>query len=201
MPPPGWSFATRIAVRVLPSLPPVAPSAAPAHSRSFQGCPNLPCFATFSASLELRPLSSTGITRLPRYYEPFRHPIAPFLTVTGLRLIVTTDHAIGLPVLPALPLCTCCHHYPGAATGITLAHSPSRISLPRNGDRVGLRNVLFEACSVFTHVTACTLALPPYSRHASPEASTALLPPQLLRLLPAGADCRVGLSPTGKAPP
>jgi len=35
---------------------------------------------------------------------------------------------------------------------------PSHISLPRNGDRVGLCNVLFEDCSVFTRVTACTLA-------------------------------------------
>src|SRR5436309_13769075 len=41
------------------------------------------------------------------------------------------------------------------------AHSPSRISLPRKGDRVGLRIVLFEACSAFTRVAACTLALPP----------------------------------------
>ena len=59
-------------------------------------------------------------------------------------------------MLRALPLCTCCRYYPGAATGVTLAHSPSRISLPRNGGRVGLRNDLFEACSAFTHVTACT---------------------------------------------
>src|SRR5207248_400561 len=42
------------------------------------------------------------------------------------------------------------------------AHSPSRISLPRKGCRVGLRIVLFEACSAFTRVTACTLALSPY---------------------------------------
>src|SRR4029453_15543832 len=42
-----------------------------------------------------------------------------------------------------------------------LAHSPSRISLPRKGCRVGLRIVLFEACSAFTRVTACTLALSP----------------------------------------
>src|SRR6266566_6062302 len=41
------------------------------------------------------------------------------------------------------------------------AHSPSRISLPRKGCRVGLRIVLFEACSAFTRVTACTLALSP----------------------------------------
>ena len=42
-----------------------------------------------------------------------------------------------------------------------LAHSLSRISLPRKGCRVGLRIVLFEACSAFTRVAACTLALSP----------------------------------------
>jgi len=41
-------------------------------------------------------------------------------------------------VLRALPLCTCCQHYPGAATGITLAHSSNRISLPGTGDRFEL---------------------------------------------------------------
>src|SRR5213082_2462468 len=41
------------------------------------------------------------------------------------------------------------------------AHSPSRISLPRKGRRVGLHIVLFEACSAFTHVAACSLALSP----------------------------------------
>ena len=39
--------------------------------------------------------------------------------------------------------------------------SPSRISLPRYGSRVGLHIVLFEACSAFTRVAACTLALSP----------------------------------------
>src|SRR5438094_9967088 len=42
------------------------------------------------------------------------------------------------------------------------AQSPSGVSLPRYGIRVGLRIVLFEACSAFTRVTACTLALSPY---------------------------------------
>jgi hypothetical protein len=42
--------------------------------------------------------------------------------------------------------------------GHCLAHSPSPVSLPRNGGQVGLCNVLFEACSAFTRVTACTLA-------------------------------------------
>ena len=38
------------------------------------------------------------------------------------------------------------------------AHSPSPISLPRNGGQVGLCIGIFEACSAFTRVTACTLA-------------------------------------------
>ena len=39
-----------------------------------------------------------------------------------------------------------------------LAHSPSPVSLPRMGGRVGLCIGIFEACSAFTRVTACTLA-------------------------------------------
>ena len=43
-----------------------------------------------------------------------------------------------------------------------LAHPFRRISLPRKGRQVGLHIVCFEACSAFTRVTACTLALSPY---------------------------------------
>ena len=39
--------------------------------------------------------------------------------------------------------------------------SPNRVSLPRKGRRVGLHIDIFEACSAFTHVAACTLALSP----------------------------------------
>src|SRR5215467_14088688 len=39
--------------------------------------------------------------------------------------------------------------------------SPSRVSLPRSHYRVGLHIVLFEVCSAFTHVAACTLARSP----------------------------------------
>jgi hypothetical protein len=112
--------------------------------------------------LELRPLPSTGITRLQRYYKPLRHPTAPGLSLAGVRLIIP-DHALGLPVLRALSLYACCRHYPGAAARSTASLiQPSRVSLPRYGSRVGLRIDLFEACSAFTRVTACTLALSPY---------------------------------------
>ena len=46
--------------------------------------------------LELRSLPSTGVTRLPRYYEPLRHPRAASLSLRGFRLVIA-DHALGLP--------------------------------------------------------------------------------------------------------
>ena len=64
----------------------------------------------------------------------------------------------------------CCLRFPcvhAAATtpvqrlGLLFAHAPRPISLPRKGRRVGLHIVLFEACSAFTRVAACTLALSP----------------------------------------
>jgi hypothetical protein len=45
--------------------------------------------------------------------------------------------------------------------GVVFALSPDRISLPRYDGQVGPRDVLFEVCSAFTCVAACTLALPP----------------------------------------
>ena len=69
-------------------------------------------------------------------------------------------------------------HYPGAATGcIASLTSPSRVSLPRYGSQVALRIVLFEVCSAFTRVTACTLALSPYFVTRYPKASATSLPP------------------------
>jgi len=91
-------------------------------------------------------------------------------------------------VLRAFSWCTCCRHYPGAATGFLSAQSPSRINLPRKGYRVGLHIDIFEACSAFTHVAACTLALSPIRDMHFPKAPVAS----------GWSTCRVGLSPTGK---
>ena len=87
-----------------------------------------------SASVVAHPGSVTGefwcsvIERklwlqLPRYYRPLHHPKAPGLSLAGVRLVIA-DHAKGLPVLRAHPLCTCCRHYPGAAIGDTLRSFP-----------------------------------------------------------------------------
>jgi|SRR5215510_14834480 len=116
---------------MLPSLEHVTPSAAHVPCGVARVFPNLRHFATLSADLELRPLPSSSVTRTPRYCGPLRHPIAPCLTVTGLVLVVTTDHAIGLPVLPALSLCTCHRHYPGAAIeAVPRSFSPTVSAFP-----------------------------------------------------------------------
>ena len=148
--------------RLLPSLSRATPSAASEHVSELLGCPISRSLTACCVCLELRPLPSTGITRLLRYYEPLRHPSAPSLSLTGVRLI--PDHASGFPVLRALSLCTCCRHYPGAADGRSpRSKSPIRISLPRFHFRVGLHIDLFEDCSAFTRVAACTLARSPIS--------------------------------------
>src|ERR1700684_1809036 len=173
------------------------PSAASEHLLECIGFPISRSFTTYCVCLELRSLPSTGVTRLPRYCEPLRHPRAPDLSLAGVRLVIA-DHAMGLPVLRTLSLCTCCRHYPGAAGGRTLpSPSPSRISLPRKGRRVGLRIVLFEACSAFTSVTACTLALSPI-RDTHSEGFSQFVTSVAAPVASGWSVCRVGLTPTGK---
>src|SRR5438132_2751938 len=57
-------------------------------------------------------------------------------------------------MLPPLPRCS------GWASSSLV--SPNRVSLPRFHFRIGLHIVLFEVCSAFTRVAACTLARSPY---------------------------------------
>src|SRR5438128_1548643 len=108
------------------------------------------------------------------------------------------DHALGLPVFRALSLCTCRRHYPGAAPErITSLISSRRISLPRKGRRVDLRIVLFEDCSAFTRVAACTLALSPI-RDTLIEGFSHFVTSMTAPIASGWSDCRVGLAPTGK---
>src|SRR5215471_8776124 len=127
----------------------VTPSAVSERFSELLGCPISRSLTTSCVGLELRPLPSPGVTRLQRYYEPLRHPSAPGLSLTGVRLIIP-DHALGLPVLRALSLCTCCRHYPGAAAGrLPRSSHPAVTAFPGRGRRVGLHIDLFGACSAF----------------------------------------------------
>jgi hypothetical protein len=161
------------------------------------GCPISRSLAACCACLELRPLPSTGITRLQRYYKPLRHPSAPGLSLAGVRLIIP-DHASGFPVLRALSLCTCCRHYPGAADGRLVAQTcPSVSAFPET--------TTGSACtSAFSRIARRSLALrPAHSRSHQirdryPGASDISSPPCLPRLLPAGAIAGRGLHPLEK---
>ena len=73
---------------------------------------------------DLNPPNSCAAQRTLRY---LRHPNAPGLSLTGVRLLIPV-HALGLPVLRALSLCTCCRHYPGAAAGRTRRSSRPAMS-------------------------------------------------------------------------
>ena len=77
------------------------------------------------------------------------------------------------------------------------AHSPSRFSLPRKGGRVGLRIVLFEDCSAFTRVTACTLALSSI-RDTLIEGFSHFVTSMTAPIASGWSGCRVGFAPTGK---
>ena len=78
-----------------------------------------------------------------------------------------------------------------------LAHPSSGISLPRKGSRVGLRIDLFEACSAFTRVTACTLALSPICDSLS-EGFSHFVTSMTAPVASGWSICRAGFTPTGK---
>src|SRR6202171_462680 len=135
---------------------------------------------------EVRPLPSTGITRLPRYYEPVRLPRRPGLSLAGVRLGPK-------PTVWGLPGCV---RSPYAGM---LSPLPRR---DRRRDRVAPRTATtaaFPKCPLgrLPHQSFRGL-LGVHSRYGLPargiayrsfpsEASAASLPPLPLRLLLAGA--------------
>jgi hypothetical protein len=78
------------------------------------------------------------------------------------------------------------------------AHFSSSVSLPRIRERVGPRITLFEACSAFTHVTACTLAKP--SKMALYTEGFSHFVTSMTAPIATGwsKSCRVGFAPTGR---
>ncbi len=108
-----------------------------------------------------RPLPSTGITRLRRYYEPLRHPKRPGLPLASCQLIHTAITA-GTSRVAYGPLCLhAVANTPAGLTELVRSYRSTSFGLPTKPGRVGSCISLFEACSAFTHVTACTLAKSP----------------------------------------
>jgi hypothetical protein len=107
----------------------------------------------------------------------------------------------GLPCCVRFPCVHAVATTPAQRLGASSARFPSRISLPRYGSQVGLHIVLFEACSAFTCVTACTLALPPYFVARLTEGFNRFVTSTVAPVASGWSRRRVGLAPTGKAPP
>ena len=95
---------------------------------------NLPSVVTSGVRLQLRPLPSTGVTRLPRYYEPLRHPSRPGLSLTSCQLIRNAITA-GTSRVAYGPLCL--HAVANAPAGLmetsSLVLIPSTSAFPETG--------------------------------------------------------------------
>src|SRR5215813_15378658 len=89
------------------------PSAVPEHFAQCDRLPNLRVLTASCVGPELRPLSSTGVTRLPRYYRPLRHPRVPDPSLTGDRLLIA-EHTLGFPCCVRFPCVHAVAKYPGA---------------------------------------------------------------------------------------
>ncbi len=94
---------------------------------------------------------------------------------------------------------TCCRQYPGGDARCSRRSLPGRWLPSPKQRRVGLRIILFEACSAFTRVAACVLAEPPIRRPVTSECfSPCRYLHDPLRRLPAGATVsRAGFAPAG----
>ena len=122
---PGKSCHTgrRSDTQLLPSLSRATPSAVSEHGSELLGFPISRSLTTCCVYLEPRLLSSTGIAPVSTVLRASPSPQGARPLPHG-RPVDHPHHAKGLPVLRALSLCTCCRHYPGAATGGEPRSSP-----------------------------------------------------------------------------
>src|SRR5262249_16698066 len=129
-----------------------------------------PLLPSFTSTPEVRALSSTGITRLHRSYDPLRLPDwpPPFLATFGH---ATPSQSRPSPTDPGPLPCMPCSTPP--VDRIRCARWLTSCAFPRRAPslsvlpsplswRVGVHITTFEACSSFTRVTARRVAHPPY---------------------------------------
>src|SRR6266581_5933508 len=146
----------------IPSLSRATPSAASEYLVELLGSSPIPrSFVASCVSFQLRPLPSTGITRLRRYYEPLRHPSQPGLSLASCQLIPTAITA-GTSRVAHDPLCVhAVANTPAGRMELVRSYNSIRFGLPTKPGRVGSCVTIFGACLAFTHVTAYPLAKSP----------------------------------------
>ena len=143
-------------------------------------------FVASCVRLRLRPLPSTGVTRLPRYYEPLRHPTRPGLSLTSCQLIPTaitagvSRVASGLLCLHAIAIT------PAGPMELFARPSPPSAAFPvKKSGR--LLQLLFRGL-LSVHSRYGLHARGVAKRPFPSKAPTASLPPLPLRLLPGGTN-------------
>ncbi|AXC12388.1 hypothetical protein ACPOL_3093 [Acidisarcina polymorpha] len=165
----------------------VTPSATSERLSGLLGSSPIPLsLVVYYVRLQLRPLPSTGITRLHRYYRPLRHPKRPGLSLASCQLI-QPQSPLGLPVLPSVPFAYMPSPLPRQVEG-----SCSLILFPL----IGLPQVRGGSApaSWISRLAQRSLTLRPARLQSRlydplpPEASAASLPLPLLRLLPGGTN-------------
>ena len=84
----------------------------------------------FQTAPKVRPLPSADVTRLPRYYEPVRHPTRPGLSLAGVRLVIEATAGVS-----RVPCFSCCLRAvaitPVGPLGACIVRYPSGFGLPR----------------------------------------------------------------------
>ena len=179
---PGNSCRTRRRsdTRLPSSLSRVTPSAVSEHLPELLGCP-IP-----APSLRIASVPNQGLfppPALPGFNGNTGlsvTPLRPDPSLTGVRLPIL-EHALGLPVLRAFSFVYMPRHYPAQRLSSYLLNPPAVSTFPERVTGSVCASIIFEACSAFTRVAACTLALPPIRDMHFPKTSTVSLPPQLLR--------------------
>ena len=185
-----------------------APSEASGYFQVLQAHRQSPILGSFESVPEVRVLSSAGITRPHRSYDPVRLPARPAVLATALE--VRPQAGTGLPRLPGPPFQRAVPNTPVDRNGCLcrlLPHSTRPSPFPR---RVGIHDFTFEACSDFTRVTARWIAQPPKAAFVTrlrdgrlpnrparqlPDQPTTLwmvLPPLVIRAIGAHVESRRG---------
>ena len=91
-------------------------------------------------------------------------PAATRPSPRGLPVEGHAPHRMGFPCSGRFPCHACRRQYPGGIGGALSLCSPPTEQRPSPSDRrVSSHITCFEACSAFTHVTACMLAGSPYA--------------------------------------